>query len=59
LEPRLPDIDQQLTAAEALAHTESAAHKDQPTQVAAISAAAEAMVAPQLLSNAADASRSN
>lgn len=59
LEPGLPDIDQQLTAAEALAHTASAAHKDQPTQVAAISAAAEAMVEPQLFSNVAEASRSN
>ncbi len=59
LEPGLPDIDQQLTAAEALARSESAAHKDQPTQVAAISATAEAMVAPQLFSNVAEASHSN
>jgi len=59
LEPELPDIDKQLMAAEALARTESAAHQEQPAQVAAISAAAEAMAPPQTFSNASEATRSN
>jgi tetratricopeptide (TPR) repeat protein len=59
LEPELPDIDQQIKTAEALARTESTVHKERPTQVAAVSADAEAMVAPQDFSNAAEATRSN
>ncbi len=59
LEPELPDIDKQLAAAEALARSESAARQEQPTQVAAISAAAEAMTPPQTFSNASEATRSN
>jgi tetratricopeptide (TPR) repeat protein len=59
LEPELPDIDQQIKTAEALARTESTLHKEQPTQVAAVSAEAEAMVEPQNFSNAAEATRSN
>jgi tetratricopeptide (TPR) repeat protein len=61
LEPELPDIDQQIKAAEALARTESAAHKERPAQVAAVSAAAEATVGPepQNFSNVAEATRSN
>jgi tetratricopeptide (TPR) repeat protein len=58
LEPALPDIDRQLMAAEALARTESMAHKERP-HVAAVTAAAEAMVEPQTYSNAAEATRSN
>jgi len=59
LEPELPDIDRQIKAAEALVRTESTAHKERPTQVAAVSADAEAMVEPQGFSNAAEATRSN
>ena len=61
LEPELPDIDQQIKAAEALVRTESTAHKERPTQVAAVSAAAEATVGPepQNFSNVAEATRSN
>jgi hypothetical protein len=58
LEPELPDIDQQIKTAEALARTESTVHKEQ-TQVAAVSAEAEAMVKPQDFSNVAEATRSN
>jgi tetratricopeptide (TPR) repeat protein len=66
LEPELPDIDQQLKAAEALAAAESVAHKERPTQVAANSAAAQAnsaaaqaMAEPQAFSNVSEATRSN
>jgi tetratricopeptide (TPR) repeat protein len=61
LEPELPDIDQQIKAAETLARTESTARKERPTQVAAISAEAEATVGPepQNFSNVAEATRSN
>jgi tetratricopeptide (TPR) repeat protein len=59
LEPELPDIDQQIKTAEALARTESTVHKERPTQVAAVSAEAEAMVEPQNFSNVAEATRSN
>jgi tetratricopeptide (TPR) repeat protein len=59
LEPELPDIDQEIKTAEALARTESTAHKERPTQVAAVSAEAEAMVEPQDFSNVAEATRSN
>jgi tetratricopeptide (TPR) repeat protein len=58
LEPGLPDIDKQLTAAEALARTESTVNKERSTELAA-NAAAEAMVEPQIFSNAAEATRSN
>jgi hypothetical protein len=64
LEPELPDIDQQIKTAEALARTQSTVPKERPmqvaaTQVAALSAEAEAMVEPQNFSNAAEATRSN
>jgi tetratricopeptide (TPR) repeat protein len=61
LEPELPDIDQQIKAAEALARTESTVHKERPTQVAAVGAEAEATVGPepQTFSNMAEATRSN
>ena len=63
LEPELPDIDQQIKTAEALARTESTVHKEheRPAQVAAVSAAAEATVGPepQNFSNVAEATRSN
>jgi tetratricopeptide (TPR) repeat protein len=61
LEPELPDIDQQIKAAEALARMESTVHKERPTQVAAVSAEAEATVGPepQNFSNVAEATRSN
>jgi hypothetical protein len=59
LQPELPDIDQQIRTAEALARTESTVHKEQPTQVAAVNAEAEAMVEPQNFSNVAEATRSN
>jgi tetratricopeptide (TPR) repeat protein len=59
LEPELPDIDQQIKTAGALARTESTVHKERSTQVAAVSAAAEAMVEPQNFSNVAEATRSN
>jgi len=59
LEPELPDIDQQIKAAEAQARTESAAHKERPTQVAAIGADAETLPEPQNFSNVAEATRSN
>jgi tetratricopeptide (TPR) repeat protein len=39
--------------------TESTVHKERPTQVAAVSAEAEAMVEPQDFSNVAEATRSN
>jgi len=45
--------------APAPARTESTAHKQQPSQVAAVSAEAEAMVEPQNFSNLAEATRSN
>jgi tetratricopeptide (TPR) repeat protein len=59
LEPELPDIDQQIKAAEALARTEPTVHKERPTEVSAVSAEAEAMVEPQNFSNVAEATRSN
>jgi hypothetical protein len=59
LEPELPDIDQQIKTAEALARTESTVHKERPIQVAAVNAEAEAMVEPQSFSNVAEATRSN
>ena len=59
LEPELPDIDQQIRTAEALARTESAVHKERPTQVAAVSAEMEAVPEPQTFSNVAEATRSN
>jgi tetratricopeptide (TPR) repeat protein len=59
LEPELPEIDQQIRAAETLARTEATVHKERPAQVAAVSADAEAMVEPQNFSNVAEASRSN
>jgi Flp pilus assembly protein TadD len=59
LEPELPDIDQQIKAAEALARTESTVHKERPTQVAAIDAEAETVVEPEKFSNVAEATRSN
>jgi tetratricopeptide (TPR) repeat protein len=63
LEPELPDIDQQIKAAEALVRTEPTVHKEHkegPTQVAAVNAAeAEAIVEPQSFSNVAEATRSN
>lgn len=58
LEPELPEIDQQIQTAEALARAQSTVHKEQ-TQVAAVSAEAEAMVRPQDFSNVAEATRSN
>jgi tetratricopeptide (TPR) repeat protein len=58
LEPELPDIDQQIKAAEALARTESTAHKERPTQMAAVSEA-EGPVEPPSFSNVAEATRSN
>jgi tetratricopeptide (TPR) repeat protein len=64
LEPELPEIDQQIKAAEALARTESTVHKERPIQVAqvsAVSAEAEATVGPEprTFSNVAEATRSN
>jgi Flp pilus assembly protein TadD len=59
LEPELPDIDQQIKTAEALARTESTVHKERPTQVAAVSAEAETLPEPQNFSNVAEATRSN
>jgi tetratricopeptide (TPR) repeat protein len=59
LEPELPDINQQIKAAEALARTESTARKERPTQVAAVSAAEEGPVEPPSFSNVAEATRSN
>jgi hypothetical protein len=60
LEPELPDIDQQIKAAEALARTQPPEHKERPTQVAAVSAATEAVgPEPQNFSNVAEATRSN
>ena len=59
LETELPDIDQQIKTAEALARTESAVHKEQPTQVAAVSAEAQTTAEPQIFSNVAEATRSN
>jgi|HubBroStandDraft_6_1064221.scaffolds.fasta_scaffold00726_7 tetratricopeptide (TPR) repeat protein len=60
LEPELPDIDQQIKAAEALARTESTEHKERPTQLAVVSAEAEAVgPEPQNFSNVAEATRSN
>ena len=59
LEPELPDIDQQIKTAAALARTESTEHKERPIQVSAVSAEAEAMVQPQDFSNVAEATRSN
>ena len=60
LEPEMPDIDQQIKAAEALARTESTVHKERPTQVAVVSAEAEAVgPEPQDFSNVAEATRSN
>lgn len=58
LEPELPGIDRELTAAESLAHAEAAAHKERP-KAAALSAAAEAMVEPQTYTNVAEPTRSN
>jgi tetratricopeptide (TPR) repeat protein len=64
LEPGLPDIDKQVSAAQALVHSESTVRKETPPRVAANSAvadsaAAEDMVAPQDYSNVAEATRSN
>jgi tetratricopeptide (TPR) repeat protein len=59
LEPELPDIDQQIKAAEALARTEPTVHKERPTQVAAVSEEAQTTVEPQIFSNVAEATRSN
>jgi hypothetical protein len=59
LEPELPDIDQQIKTAEALARTESTVHKERPTQVAAVSTETEAVAEPQNFSNVAEATRSN
>jgi cytochrome c-type biogenesis protein CcmH/NrfG len=60
LEPELPDIDQQIKAAEALTRTQPPEHKERPTQVAAVSAATEAVgPEPQNFSNVAEATRSN
>jgi Flp pilus assembly protein TadD len=59
LEPELPDIDQQIKTAEVLARTESTAHNERPTQVAAISADAEEIPEPQRFSNVAEPTRSN
>ena len=61
LEPELPDIDQQIKTAEALARTESTVHKEheRPAQVAAVSAEAEAVPEPRYFSNVAEATRSN
>ena len=60
LEPELPDIDQQIKAAEALARTESTEHKERPTQLAVVSAEAEVVgPEPQNFSNVAEATRSN
>jgi tetratricopeptide (TPR) repeat protein len=59
LEPELPDIDQQINAAEALARTESKVHKERATQVAAVSIEPEILPEPQNFSNAAEATRSN
>lgn len=58
LEPHLPDIDRDLLAAESLARTEAAAHKQRP-KAAALSAASEAMAEPQTYTNVAEATRSN
>jgi tetratricopeptide (TPR) repeat protein len=59
LEPELPDIDQQIKTAEALARTEPTVHKERPTQLAAVSAEAENLPEPQHFSNVAEATRSN
>jgi tetratricopeptide (TPR) repeat protein len=61
LEPELPNIDQQIKTAEALARTEPTMHKEQarPIQVADISAEAEGPAEPQSFSNVAEATRSN
>lgn len=59
LEPELPDIDQQIKAAEALARTELAEHKERPTQVAAVGAGAKPVAEPQKFSNVAEPTRSN
>jgi len=61
LDPELPDIDQQIKTAEALARTESTVHKEQErlTQVAALSAATETIPEPQHFSNVAEPTRSN
>jgi tetratricopeptide (TPR) repeat protein len=59
LEPELPDIDQQIKTAAALARTESTEQRQRQSQVAAVSAEAEAMVEPQKFSNVAEATRSN
>jgi len=58
LEPELPDIDQQIKTAEVQARTESTAHKEQATQMAAVSAEAQAMAEPQNFSNVAEATHS-
>ena len=58
LEPELPGIDRELTAAESLARAEAAAHKVRP-KAAALSAAAEAMVEPHSYTNVAEPTRSN
>ena len=59
LESELPDIDQQIKTAEALARTESTVHKERPAQIAAVSAEAQAVPEPQKFSNLAEATRSN
>jgi tetratricopeptide (TPR) repeat protein len=59
LEPKLPDIDQQIKTAEALTRTESTVHKERPAQMAAVSAEMEAIPEPQNFSNEAEATRSN
>jgi tetratricopeptide (TPR) repeat protein len=61
LEPELPEIDQQIKTAEAMARTESTVPKERLTPVAAASAEAQATVGPepQIFSNVAEATRSN
>jgi len=59
LEPELPDIDQQIKSAEALARSESTVLKERLTQAAAVSAEAEVIPEPQHFSNVAEATRSN
>jgi tetratricopeptide (TPR) repeat protein len=65
LEPELPDIDQQIKSAEALARTEPTVHKEKekekerPIQVAAVNVEVETTPEPQHFSNVAEATRSN
>jgi tetratricopeptide (TPR) repeat protein len=63
LEPELPDIDQQIKSAEALARTEPTVHKEKekerPIQVAAVNVEVETTPEPEHFSNVAEATRSN